>query len=123
MVSDSTVDADKAASARAAAERIRGRMAGAIIETGLDLIAQKGALGHGNFLPWVQAEFGMSERTAQKFMAIARELGPNAKNPSHLAFETLAKLASKDTPEPVRAQVLERAASGEKVTATIIHVF
>ena len=108
---------DMAASARAAAERIRGRLAGAIIETGIDLMAQKDSLGHGNFLKWIDAEFGLSERTAQKFMSIAREIGPNAKDSSHLSFEALAKLAAPSTPEPVRTEVLERAASGERVTA------
>jgi len=109
--------ADKAATARAAAERIRARLASAIIETGHDLIAQKADLGHGNFLPWIRSEFGMSEDTAQKFMRIARELGENTESSRYLSFEALAKLAAPSTPELVRTEVLERAAKGEKVTA------
>jgi Protein of unknown function (DUF3102) len=60
-----------AASAQAAAERIRGRLRAAFIETGRDLLAQKAALGHGQFLPWVEAEFGMSARSAQELMSIS----------------------------------------------------
>lgn len=111
---------DKAASARAAAERIRGRMqlaAESIIEVGKELIAQKAALGHGNFLPWIEAEFGMSRDSAHRFMTIAGELGPNVEHVRHLSSRTLYALAAPSTPEPVRAEVLERAANGEKVTA------
>lgn len=107
---------DKATGARQAAERIRGRLYTAIIETGEDLIRQKENLGHGNFLDWIEAEFGMSDRTARKFMSIARELGSNWKNSSDLSFEALAALAAPSTPEPVREEVLDRAAKGEKVT-------
>lgn len=116
----STVPADKAASARAAAERIRGRMqlaAESIIEVGRELIQQKKDLGHGNFLAWIEAEFGMSERNAQRYMQVFEHFGSNATRVSDLSFRALVALSSDSTPEPVREQVLERAAAGEKVTA------
>lgn len=114
------LSAEKAASARAAAERIRGRMqlaAESIIEVGRELIEQKKALGHGNFLPWIEAEFGMSQDTAGRFMNVAGRLGDKFRSVRNMPATALYALAAPSTPEPVREAVLERAASGEKVTA------
>ncbi|MFD2676002.1 DUF3102 domain-containing protein [Camelimonas lactis] len=120
MVSDSTVDADKAASARAAAERIRVRMARAaedIFLVGRELTEQKQSLGHGQFLKWLRIEFDMSEWTARNFMNVYGTFNKSGTVPD-LPPTALYALAAPSTPEPVRAQVLERAASGEKVTAS-----
>lgn len=114
---------EKAASARAAAERIRGRMqlaAESIIEVGRELIEQKKALGHGNFLPWIAAEFGMSDSSADKYMLVAREFGENSERVPNLSFRALVALSASTTPPEVREEVLERAANGEKVTASEI---
>lgn len=108
---------EKAASARAAAERIRGRIYATAIETGADLIEQKESLGHGNFLPWIRAEFGYSEDTAQGLMRISREFKGNTEQVRHLTYKALLALAAPSTPEPVRTEVLERASTGEKVSA------
>jgi hypothetical protein len=51
------------------------RTAADIIEIGRDLIAQKGALGHGNYLAWIEAEFGMSDQTARRFTHVAGTVG------------------------------------------------
>ncbi len=59
---------------RSAADRIRERVKKTvedIIEVGNDLLAVKEALPHGQFLPWLKAEFGWSERSAQNFMSVA----------------------------------------------------
>ena len=44
-----------------------------IIEIGSDLLGVKEALEHGHFGPWLKAEFGWSERTAQNFMNVAEK--------------------------------------------------
>ncbi|MFD2676972.1 DUF3102 domain-containing protein [Camelimonas lactis] len=88
-----------------------------IIEVGRELIQQKKDLGHGNFLPWIEAEFGMSRFTADRFMNVAERLGDKCSSVQHLGSTALYALAAPSTPEPVRTEVLERAASGEKVTA------
>lgn len=108
------------ASARAAAERIRGRYTLAcqsIAAIGQELIEQKKSLGHGNYLEWVKAEFAFGVTTAHKFTKIAETFGANFQTSENLAFEAWAMLAAPSTPEPVREAVLERAANGEKVTA------
>ena len=56
------------------ADRIRERMKKLvedIIEVDNDLMTVREALDHGQFGPWLKAEFGWSERTAQNFMAVA----------------------------------------------------
>ena len=62
-------------------------------------------------LPW------LSQPEAWKRMQIAEKYGDNIDKVSHLSFSALASLAAPSTPEPVREAVLERAASGETVTA------
>lgn len=114
---------EKAASARAAAERIKLRMARAaqdIIETGRELSDQKDALGHGNFLAWIEAEFGMTDRTARNFMAVHKQFGSKSEMISDLPPTALYALAAPSTPEPVRDEALGLAASGEKVTAKTV---
>jgi hypothetical protein len=59
---------------RNAADRIRERIKKTvedISEVRNDLLAVKEALPHGQFLPWLRAEFGWSERSAQNFMGVA----------------------------------------------------
>lgn len=53
----------------------------AILTIGRCLIEAKGMLPHGEWLPWLTEQVELSERTAQKFMRIAREWS----NPSALA--------------------------------------
>lgn len=112
--------AEKAASARAAAERIRGRMqlaAESIIEVGRELSEQQTSMGRGNFLNWIEAEFQMSQRSAYNFMGVHKEFGGKVATVASLPPTALYALAAPSTPEPVRTEVLERAANGEKVTA------
>ena len=45
----------------------RGRHLAVIVEIGGALRRAKELLGHGNFLPWLKAEFRWSERTARNY--------------------------------------------------------
>ncbi|MBF0093053.1 MAG: DUF3102 domain-containing protein [Alphaproteobacteria bacterium] len=99
---------------RAAAERIRVRMkrtAEDIIEIGRDLIAVKAKLAHGQFLPWIEAEFGMGDDTARNFMNVAKKLGDQIPKLSGFAPSALYLLAS--APAEVVTAVETRAQSGE----------
>jgi hypothetical protein len=56
------------------AQRIRdlvGVARGCIIEIGRELIKAKAEVGHGKWLPWLDAEFGWSQPTASRFMQVA----------------------------------------------------
>ena len=55
------------------AEAIRGlarQTAENIVRIGEHLVAVKERLGHGNWLPWLEGEFGWSDETARKFMRV-----------------------------------------------------
>jgi hypothetical protein len=104
---------------RTAADRIRERIkktVEAIIEVGNDLLAVKEALPHGQFLPWLRAEFGWSERSAQNFMNVAEQF-KSAKiadlpiQPSAAYF-----LAAPSIPVEARERAVEKAEAGEEIT-------
>jgi hypothetical protein len=63
-----TLSPEAAASIRETAAIIRSRMKKSIIETGRDLIEVKAMLEHGQFGCWLDAEFGMTGRTARNYM-------------------------------------------------------
>ena len=55
-----------------------------IIMIGKDLLDTKERLPHGSFLPWIEAEFGMHLRTAQRFMGVAETFKGKYDTVSHL---------------------------------------
>lgn len=50
------------------------------LKIGERLCEAKELLGHGEFLPWIKNEFGWTDRTAQKLMAVYREFGDSQKS-------------------------------------------
>ena len=74
-------------------------------EIGKDLVAVKASLPHGSFLPWIEAEFGMSNITAQRFMQVAEVYGGKSINVMHLPITALYELAAPKTPIEVREEV------------------
>lgn len=50
------------------------------LKIGERLCEAKELLGHGEFLPWIKEEFGWTDRTAQKLMAVYREFGDSQKS-------------------------------------------
>jgi hypothetical protein len=65
------------------------RTAENIIKVGQNLIAVKEKIGHGNFLPWLKAEFDMSDQSARNFIHVAEKFGNNDK------FKTVLNLSPK----------------------------
>src|ERR1700733_2471014 len=73
-----TLDTDDAAYVRAIADRVREKdqqARGNVIDIGRDLIVVKEKLDHGQFGPWLRAEFQWDERTAQRYMGLAEHFG------------------------------------------------
>jgi Protein of unknown function (DUF3102) len=107
--------------ARDAAGRIRahGRIASeSIVAIGAELVKVKAAIGHGHYLPWLEAEFGWGERTAQRFVAVHECFGKSdtVADLEQIDVSALYLLAAPSTPEPVREEALEKAAAGERIT-------
>jgi hypothetical protein len=86
------------------------------IEIGQKLLEVKNCLGHGGFLKWVYAEFGWSDRTAERYMLVAREFDNLANLDGQIAPSALYLLAAPSTPEEAKTEALQMAESGETVT-------
>jgi hypothetical protein len=104
---------------RTAADRIRERVkktVEGIIEVGNDLMAVKEALPHGQFLPWLKAEFGWSERSAQNFMSVAERF--KSAKIADLPIQPSAAyvLAAPSVPDEAREKAVEKAEAGEEIT-------
>jgi molecular chaperone DnaK (HSP70) len=109
---------------QATAEHIREtvkRTIEGIIEVGQDLIQVKEALPHGQFSPWLRAEFGWTERTARNFMAVAEAFGPKTEIISDLRIDPTAAylLAAPSAPDEARQAAVKMAESGERITAKV----
>ena len=107
--------APAAAEIEAATTRIKDRLIRQvtdIIETGRDLQEVKGKLEHGQFEPWLNTEFNMTTRTAQKYMRAAEYFVDKRELSSHLTPNTIYLLSAKNTPKGVHEQVVERLEGG-----------
>lgn len=103
-------------SAREAAERIKLRLrrsAEDIIEIGRDLLSVKERIGHGNFLPWIEAEFGMTDKTAQRFMNVGRVYAGKNDIVSNLDVTALYELAAPKTSTEVREEIERMIEAGD----------
>jgi hypothetical protein len=87
-----------------------------IIDIGKRLIACKELLGHGNWGLWLESQFAWSESTALNFMRAAKlnESVPVAD--LLIDAKALYLIASPGVTSEAREEVIERAASGEKVS-------
>jgi hypothetical protein len=107
------------ASEAAANIRAHGKLAAqSIVAIGAELAKVKEYIGHGHYLAWLGAEFGWSERQAQRFVAVYESFGKsdNVTDLGAVDVSALYLLAAPSTPEPVRETALEKAAAGERVT-------
>ena len=92
------------------------RSAQDIIDIGQKLIEVKQRLGHGHFGGWLDAEFSWSEPTAQRFMRVFERFKSVKLTDLSIAPSALYALAAPSTPEPARAEAIERAQAGEPIT-------
>jgi len=85
-----------------------------IIEIGRRLTLCKEMVGHGNWLPWLDHEFGWSADTAERFIQV-HTLSDQIPQVAEftLPISGLYLLAAPSTPEPAKTEILERAAAGE----------
>jgi hypothetical protein len=118
------LEAKVAEQARSSAERIRDKVKRTIediIEVGKDLLAVREAIPHGQFGPWLAAEFGWTERTARNFMAVAEHFGPKTEIISDLTIQPTAAylLAAPSAPDEAREAAIERAEAGEQITTAV----
>lgn len=105
----------EARKARKAADAIRASIKNAqqsYMDAGRELVAIKDAIPHGEFGKWLDAEFGMSVRTAQNYMN-AFKLWQENETVSDLSPKAIYALAAPSTPLDVKKGILDRIKSGE----------
>lgn len=114
------LDPQTGALARQRAQEIQAllrRSAGDIIAIGRKLAEVKARLAHGQFLDWLNAEFGWHRCTANRFMQVAEEFSSlEVSQFATFAPSALYLLASPSAPQAARAEALARAAGGETIT-------
>jgi hypothetical protein len=116
----SPLEAQVAEKVRSSAEAIRQQVRNTLesaIKIGRELLSVKEALPHSQFPPWLKAEFGWSERTAQNFMAVAEQFGKSAVIADLPIAPTAAYLlAAHAVPDEAREVAIEKAKAGEQIT-------
>jgi hypothetical protein len=113
----------EAATLRQDALRLRGlvtKTTANMIEVGQDLVAIKDRLNHGQFTSWVEAEIGISIRTAQGYMRFAMLAEGKSETVALLPPSTARMLASKSTPPEIVQQVIAKAATGNIVPDRVV---
>lgn len=86
---------------------------------GQKLIEARGLLPHGKFEAWAEAETGLTIRTAQRFMSVARRFEGKGDIMSLLPPTVIYQLASPSTPDSAIDEVLEIIGSGEDVSVAL----
>ena len=93
------------------------RVVGDIIEIGRRLTEAKRLAGHGGWLPWLDDEFGWTDRHARNFMSVYEMASKSEKfSDLNLSVSGLYLLAAPSTPEEAREAVIERAKNGEALS-------
>jgi site-specific DNA-methyltransferase (adenine-specific) len=103
------------------AERIRTlgkRVVNDVIEIGKLLIECKVRCGHGNWLPWLEREFGWTDKTAERYISVYQLSVGKFDTVSNLdlPMRALYLLAAPSTPESARDEVIELAESGKRIS-------
>jgi Protein of unknown function (DUF3102) len=91
------------------------RVIGDVIEIGRRLTEAKIA-GHGNWLPWLEREFGWSDDTALNYMNLAEMAKSRTVRDLSLPIKSLYLIAKPSTPDEARTEVIKRVESGEKLS-------
>ena len=109
---------------RSAADRIKKRLrrtVSDIIQTGLDLIAVKEQLSHGEWGVWLEAEFEWTRRQAEYFMQVAERVRDKCEIISHLNSLPIRRtalylLTAPSVPPEAFSDAIEKAENGEPIT-------
>ena len=100
------------------ADRIRARIRRTvedIIATGRDLAMVKAKLAHGEFGKWIEREFSMTMRSAQRYIQVAEWAKDKSDTMSLLPPSTLYLLSAKSTPDEIQAEVVSDLKAGKPI--------
>lgn len=91
------------------------RAAEDIFVIGEELAATKARLLHGEYTNWLEVEFGLSERMAQRFVNVRERLGAKSDKLSVLIPSALYLLAAKSTPDEAIEAVEKAIDAGNRI--------
>src|SRR6516164_3119924 len=98
-----------------AIRRLGKRVVADVIEIGRLLTECKRICGHGNWLPWLDREFGWTDDTALNFMRVYELSKSRNFRDLSLPLSGLYLLAAPSTPQEARDEIIERAQAGETI--------
>ena len=101
-------------------KRMVGEASAKIFEIGRALKAVKKDLPHGEFGRWLSAEFGWTERTAQRMLQVYEVFGKKADTVSVLEPTSLYILAAPSTSEDVRKEAVRRLQNGDVLSTPVV---
>lgn len=92
-----------------------------VLAVGAELLSAKQCLGYGAFGEWLAGETGLSLRTAQLWMAVAKRFGSKSATVAHLKIQLRAAyfLAGRSVPEEAVRAAIQRAEQGGEITEAI----
>jgi hypothetical protein len=96
------------------------RAAEDIFVIGQELQSVKERLPHGSYTDWLDVEFGLSERSAQRFVSVSERLGVKSNKLSVLPPSTLYLLAAPSTPDEAIQAVEKRIEAGERIRVATV---
>lgn len=82
---------------------------------GEELASIKGRLLHGEYTNWLEIEFGLSERMAQRFVNVRERLGAKSDKLSVLIPSALYMLAAKSTPDEAIEVIEQQIDTGQRI--------
>jgi hypothetical protein len=94
------------------------RVVADVIEIGQRLSESKALCGHGNWLPWLDREFGWSDDTALRYMQVGDLAKSRNLRDLNLPISGLYLLAAPSTPEEARQGVIEQTENGESLSVS-----
>lgn len=96
------------------------RAAEDIFVIGKELNATKALLPHGEYTKWLDVEFGLSERMAQRFVNVYERLGVKSDIMSVLPPTTLYLLAAPSTPDEAIKAVEQQLDAGGRISVAYV---
>jgi hypothetical protein len=96
------------------------RAAEDIFVIGKELNATKTLLPHGEYTRWLDVEFGLSDRMAQRFVNVYERLGIKSDIMSVLPPTTLYLLAAPSTPDEAIQAVEQQLDAGERISVAYV---
>lgn len=96
------------------------RAAEDIFVIGKELNAAKVLLPHGEYTKWLDVEFGLSDRMAQRFVNVYERLGFKSDKLSDLPPSTLYLLAAPSTPDEAIKAVEQQLDAGERISVAYV---